>query len=166
MIRKLEIPEFDHMKFLSKILIVGDCWVFQGSNSNGYRSIGLRVSRGVCKNFLGHRLSYHIFNGALEQLKVIDHVCRNRACVNPDHLRQVTPKVNTTENSLSFTASNALKTHCPRGHEYSGPNLLLKKNKQGIWRACRTCNNYKQNEYFKRKKEALIDHRRDASQVA
>lgn len=149
----LEIPEFDYIKFLSRIIIIDDCWVFKGMNKNGYRAYGLKTIKGNYYCFRAHRLSYHIFNGVLEQGKVIDHMCSNKTCVNPEHLRQVTSKVNVTENSTSATAMNISKTQCPKGHEYSGHNLILRKVKKWTFRNCRTCNNTKQREYMKRKKE-------------
>lgn len=53
----------------------------------------------------------------------VDHICRNRACINPKHLRVVTPRQNAYENSRNLIIENARKTHCSRGHELFGANL-------------------------------------------
>jgi transcription elongation factor Elf1 len=66
---------------------------------------------------------------------VLDHICRNRACVNPGHLRVVTPKQNVLENSLGRTAINKCKTHCPKGHPFDDENTF----RAGTQRQCREC---------------------------
>ena len=72
-----------------------------------------------------HRVSYEHYVGAIPPGMVIDHLCRNRGCINPEHLRVVYPRQNTLENSLAVTALNAQKTHCKRGHSLSGDNLVI-----------------------------------------
>src|SRR2546425_867833 len=65
----------------------------------------------------------------------IDHICRNRACINPSHLRVVTLKQNMLI-GIGFCALNAKRTVCPRGHALLGENLYLRRNG---WRECRIC---------------------------
>jgi len=69
----------------------------------------------------------------------VDHICRNRLCVRPDHLRVVTPKVNALQNSEGHAASNVLKTHCPRGHPYDDKNTIVRRRAGQVFRVCRTC---------------------------
>lgn len=83
---------------------------------------------------LAHRASYIFHRGEIPEGMQLDHLCRVRCCVNPWHLEIVTA----TENSLRAAKWNthyASKTHCKRGHPYSGENLYLK----GKWRICRAC---------------------------
>lgn len=73
---------------------------------------------------------------------VIDHLCRNRACVNPGHLEVVTVRVNTLRGH-TIQATNANKTHCKRGHPFDEANTRWIKHtrKSGVFleRRCRTC---------------------------
>jgi len=77
-----------------------------------------------------HRWSYEHHIGPIPAGLQIDHLCSNRACVNPDHLEPVT----STEN-LRRSNGNAKKTHCPSGHPYSGDNLRIYRGA----RLCREC---------------------------
>lgn len=72
---------------------------------------------------------------------VLDHLCRNRGCVAPWHLREVTPRENTlADGSLALAKHNAEKTHCERGHELVGENLVKAQLAVGR-RECRACAN-------------------------
>lgn len=65
----------------------------------------------------------------------LDHLCRNRLCVNPSHLEPVTCRENVLRGN-GRCAANAKKTHCPRGHAYAGANLLIGTKGE---RCCRKC---------------------------
>ena len=116
---------------------VSGCMVWTGDKtSNGY---GRMVVDGKRKRV--HRLMYERVNGEIPDSMVIDHVCRNRLCCNPEHLRVVSNR----ENILSgegIAAKNAAKTHCVKGHELSGHNLVIKTRKNRMpERVCRKCKN-------------------------
>lgn len=133
MITGKPIPLFkDHERFLKNLSIeaVTDCWNFKCTGKNGYGVFGIKG-----KSFSAHRVSWSIFKGTMDTSLVIDHKCRNRACVNPEHLRLVTKKVNNLENSISPVALNKEKTHCKRGHEFTLENTY--KSKEG--RGCLKC---------------------------
>lgn len=71
-----------------------------------------------------------------------DHLCRNRGCVRPDHLRIVHQRTNSTENSVSPHAINSRKTHCaPRHHPLTPENvrIIMVKRKDGSRRRGRQC---------------------------
>lgn len=114
------------------------CWNWTGwKNHDGYAVIRLLIN-GVSKQYRAHRVAYECFVGKIPDNKQIDHLCRNRACVNPSHLEIVTTKENTLR-GIGVTAINKNKTHCPKGHPYSGYNLLLLGDKKHPRRGCRQC---------------------------
>lgn len=134
-----EIPPLDHFKFLSKIISTPDneCWTWGGFVENGrYGRFDIKNSEGKWNWFYAHRVSFLIFNGKLTDGLVVDHKCKNKSCVNPDHLREVTNRFNVVVNSTSKFAINAKVEKCPKGHPYSGKNLMMTKK----GRACRECN--------------------------
>lgn len=95
--------------------------------------------RGIAMD--AHRVFYKIFNGelSLEPGMHIDHLCRNRGCVNPEHLEQVT-NVENIMRGYGPAAINARKTHCRYGHELNFENTYLHKKKNGkSARYCKAC---------------------------
>lgn len=75
----------------------------------------------------------------------IEHNCKNRLCVNVAHL-QDWPQSRQSETAVSYWGA---KTHCPKGHEYAGDNLLVKQRSDGTtFRQCREC----QREYLHKKR--------------
>lgn len=86
-----------------------------------------------------HRYVWERENGPIPAGMVIDHKCRNRACCNVKHLRIVTPRVNSIENSIGPTAINSAKEFCKNGHPLAGTNLISFSGKDGKKRRCRKC---------------------------
>jgi hypothetical protein len=91
-----------------------DCWEWTRSlDAKGYgqSSFNERTSTGKCRPSRVHRMSYKIFKGEIPEGLEIDHLCRNHACFNPDHLEAVTHKVNMARgwNTLAARAACRLK---------------------------------------------------------
>lgn len=84
---------------------------------------------------VAHKILWELENGPVPEGLELDHLCRNPPCVNPEHLEAVTPRVNLLRGT-SPVAVNAAKTHCRRGHEFTGSNLKMVRNGS---RACREC---------------------------
>ena len=116
----------------NKVTREGDCWVWQGSRSNnGYGSIFHNGRDG----YMPHRLSYELLVGPIPQGLVIDHLCKNKHCVNPKHLEPVTPRVNILRGN-GLAAQNSRKTICVRGHEFSDNNTRIRKDGARICIVC------------------------------
>ena len=98
------------------------------------------------KDVPAHRFIYEHCEGPIPEGMYIDHICRVKNCVNPHHLRVVTPRQNSIENSNGTAFDNHAKTHCVHGHELSEENLY----RYGTGRMCKTC----ANERWKDNKEA------------
>lgn len=109
-----------------------ECWVWQkGKSRDGYARI--QVGR---KSRDAYRVAYEAFVGPVPEGLELDHLCRNRACINPAHLEPVTRRVNVLR-GVSIVAVNARKTHCASDHPLSGDNLYIRPDGG---RACRRCN--------------------------
>lgn len=131
------IPGRDPVERFTEKYVVNDktgCFDWKGAiNSRGYGCFG---HGGKGKSMLAHRWAYlFIGGGEIPEGLVIDHLCRNRACVNHAHMRVVTNKVNILAGE-SPTAVNARATHCAEGHPLRGENLAMRSDGR---RRCLKC---------------------------
>lgn len=123
--------------FFKRFVKTDSCWVWQGKLSLGY---GDFCMDGRCQK--AHRWAYEFAKGPIPKGMHIDHLCRNRACVNPDHLEVVTPQANTLR-GIGLPAQNAAKTHCYNGHEFTPENTRQRK----TGRACIVCTKQYRRDY-------------------
>lgn len=140
-ITRKQIPDnFNVEKFLSLIVVNGECWNWIGTKQARYGVFHIDK-----KQYKAHRVSFKIFIRDPKLDMAIDHICRNRSCVNPDHLREVTDYVNYHENSVAFGVFNKKKTHCKHGHEFTQENtrVVCVGLNGGVKRHCRECDKYK-----------------------
>ena len=112
------------------------CWNWIGSKDvNGY---GMARYEGGTRSRRAHRVVYETLVGPVPEGLVLDHLCRNRGCVNPAHLDPVTQQINTLR-GIGPTAKNAVKTHCSNGHPYEGENLSMGTKGGMPIRRCKAC---------------------------
>lgn len=117
-------------RLLAKVNKTDSCWIWMASqNGHGY---GQFRYRGMTRS--AHRAAYELLVGPIPDGLDLDHICRVRNCVNPDHLEPVTHAENVRRGNSG--SKWAAKTHCPHGHAYTPENTVHYPSGS---RACRTC---------------------------
>lgn len=126
----MRISKHDAKKFWSKVKRGQGCWLRIGNRGEvAKRYAGF-------KNHGAHRIAWQLTNGAIPSNRVIDHLCRRPACVNPSHMELVTIGENVLRGNAP-PAQFARQISCKRGHALMAPNLLSAS--YGLGRRCRQC---------------------------
>jgi hypothetical protein len=125
-----------------KVGAVGECWPWLAyRDRDGYGRFSWQQEDGKIVSHGAHRLAYTLRIGVIPEGLTLDHLCRNRGCVNPAHLEPVTRR----ENILRGTGPAALaarKTECKRGHPFDEKNTGHERK----GRYCKTCKAARQRE--------------------
>lgn len=127
------MKEEDEDRFWSNV--TGDdvrtCWLWTATcGTTGYGKFKFRG-----RVVRAHRHAYELLRAEIPHGLVLDHLCRERACVNPWHLEPVSQRVNVLRGQ-GVAAVAARKTHCPHGHRYDDSNTVVTADG---FRRCRTC---------------------------
>lgn len=120
-------------RFWSRTKKQGSCLIWTGHiDKDGYGKFSIRE-----KVWYAHRFAYTLTKGNIPNGLNLDHLCRNRACINPNHLEAVTHLINVKRGNAGL--HERIKTHCRQGHKYSKKNTRYAKENGFIKRVCRTC---------------------------
>lgn len=129
---------------------VDTCWEWTAATTNGYGTFYLG-REGTRKRFMvAHRWSYLSLRGDIPEGLVLDHLCRNRSCVNPWHLEPVTPQLNAERGEWG------MRTHCPSGHPYDAANTGRRANRRS--RECITCRTEAKEAKRYARRKALLEN--------
>ncbi len=125
-------------RFWSKVAQTGnvcECWPWTASlDTSGYAQIKVDG-----RKVMSHRYSYEQVIGPIPDGLQLDHLCRDRSCVNPYHLEPVTQRENNLRGRHDYGGKhNRLKTRCPMGHEYDIPNTYYDSKGYRVCRKCRS----------------------------
>jgi hypothetical protein len=121
------------------------CWIWTAALNDGYGVFWTGE-----RNTYAHRFAYEQLVGEIPTGLQIDHLCRNRSCVNPEHMEPVTGRVNILR-GYTFAAQQASRTHCPEGHAFTEENTY----RRGNHRECLKCRRRRAREAYWRTKEAV-----------
>ena len=126
-------------KAIKNIKKVKGCWEWQGSKNGG----GYGVLERNNKRLAAHRFFYENIVGKIPTGLEIDHLCRNRKCVNPKHLEPVTHSENVRRGCLAHP-----KKHCKKKHPYVTGNIYIIKGRKGFtYKRCKKCQLENQRTY-------------------
>lgn len=119
------------IRFAAKVAETETCWLWTGAiNGHGYGHIKVDG-----RMVYAHRVAYEMSAGPIPAGLDLDHLCRNRRCVNPEHLEPVDRATNTMRGE-GVTAKHSRQTHCKRGHPFDEANTYTFRTGR-ICRACR-----------------------------
>lgn len=146
MSRKLSLAERTTL-FWNSVDKSEGCWLWKGRlDVSGYGRFRFNNT-----DQKAHRVLFFLDGKNLNREELIDHKCRNRRCVNPEHLRIVVRATNVLENSLAVTAIHNQKTKCINGHPFT---KTIKTKHAARFRICQECRNAWSRNYRWKQKQA------------
>lgn len=124
-------------RFWAKVNKTDGCWLWTGATNHlGYGQISI----GNRRLDMAHRVSLRMAGVVIPEGYDVDHLCRVRRCVRPDHLEPVTHAENMDRAPWTAIQFQSAKTRCPHGHAYTEANTYLRRNSAGtLSRECRAC---------------------------
>ncbi len=134
--------------FWQKVEKSESCWVWKAAKDRDGYGVWSTREGGRLKQYRVHRLSFSIANDGIDNSLTIDHLCKNKLCLNPAHLEQVT----IGENVRRSDSFNRLKTHCKNGHEFNEANTYNGPGRQH--RQCKKCHAVRESQRYTRLKES------------
>lgn len=131
------IPAHVVHRFWSSVVKSEGCWEWQGAKSKGYGVLVYSLL-GVRQRWKCHHFAVVLDGRTITPGMVVMHLCDNRACVRPDHLRVGTQSENIKDmwDKQRRVSENSSKTHCRHGHRFDGENLRMYA-KERVCRACK-----------------------------
>jgi HNH endonuclease len=114
------------------------CWLWTAGLAQGYGHLGWNG-----RTDYAHRVAYELLVGPVPEGLTIDHLCRERRCVNPTHMEAVTRWENVRRSPTNLFALRAKASRCHRGHEFTTENTMTDSGR----RKCRRCHNERQRRY-------------------
>lgn len=116
------------------------CWIWNRSlGTAGYGQMYYQAPGERARMQSAHRTSYRVFIGPIPEGLELDHLCRVRRCVNPEHLDPVPHQTNVLRSPIAIGAINGAKTHCRAGHPFSAENTRFSMKGKQPMRVCRAC---------------------------
>lgn len=148
MIEDVTIIQVANLARYFKVNPISECWDWIGAlTAAGYGTIEINY-----RQTSAHKWVYALCSGFWPDKKLnLDHLCRNRHCVNPRHLELVTFRTNILR-GIGIAAENTVKTHCINGHEFT-PENTYNRQRPGRQpeRACKSCINAATRRYINKK---------------
>lgn len=144
MAKPMPLTSRDKARALSKVERRDGCWRWLGSHfqTTGYALFNAKHDDSVWRPTTAHRAVWEALVGPVPEGLVLDHLCRNRWCVNPAHLEPVPQRINMFR-GMAPAAIVQRTDVCCRGHIYTEENTRWRKGRNGrMKRACRACDRY------------------------
>ena len=127
----------DTYRFEANLVKSDGCWGWRGfSYGGGYSGFNIKID-GKWRVRYAHRIAYTLYERELSDGEVLHHICENKGCCNPSHLRPITQAEHMREHDLWEIRAHVQRTltHCKRGHKFTEENTGY----QGTKRYCREC---------------------------